>query len=144
LDVDQDSLKKAKVIRFQLYDQTHPGTIIDDQSVEWDLPVPKPDKAPSVIATPSRIRTENAFPVTSIISKRDSWKNNRRCCRFPNCSFDVDIRAKVLRSEPPTAWLQTLRPTRRRDHNEIHDDCETPRSSRDAAQATDGRHYENE
>lgn len=64
LDVDQDSLKKAKVIRFQLYDQIHPGTIIDDQSVEWDLPVPKPDKAPSIIATPAFLRVSDSRAVT--------------------------------------------------------------------------------
>jgi hypothetical protein len=62
LDIDEDSLKKAKVIRFQLHGQLNPGMIIDDSSVEWDLPVPK--SAPSITATPAVLRVSDSRAVT--------------------------------------------------------------------------------
>ena len=64
LEVEEDSLKSAKVIRFQLYGQPDPDTVIDDSSVEWDLPVPKSDKAPSVTATPAFLRVSDSRAVT--------------------------------------------------------------------------------
>ncbi len=64
LDVDQDSLKNAKMIRFQLYGQSQPDKTIDEYSVEWDLPVPKPEKTPSVTATPAFLRVSDSASVT--------------------------------------------------------------------------------
>jgi hypothetical protein len=64
LAVDQDSLKSAKIIRFQLYGQSEPDKTIDEYSVEWDLPMPKSDKTPSVTATPAFLRVSDSAPVT--------------------------------------------------------------------------------
>jgi len=63
LDVDQASLKSAKLIRFQLYDHSDPDKI-DEYSVEWDLPVPKPEKTPSVTATPAFLRVSDSASVS--------------------------------------------------------------------------------
>jgi hypothetical protein len=59
LEVDQGSLASSKVIRFQLDGQEKPGEI-GEYRVEWDLPVPKSDKAASITATPAFLRVSDS------------------------------------------------------------------------------------
>jgi hypothetical protein len=63
LEVDQGSLASSKVIRFQLDGQEKPGEI-GEYRVEWDLPVPKSDKAASITATPAFLRVSDSRAVT--------------------------------------------------------------------------------
>ena len=63
LDVDQGSLASSKVIRFQLKGQERADNI-GEYRVEWDLPVPKSDKAASIIATPAFLRVSDSRAVT--------------------------------------------------------------------------------
>ena len=63
LEVDQGSLASSKVIRFQLDGQEKPGEI-GEYRVEWDLPVPKSDKAASITATPAFLKVSDSRAVT--------------------------------------------------------------------------------
>jgi hypothetical protein len=64
LEVDQDSLKSAKVVRFQLTSQENNPNEIGEYRVEWDLPVPKSDKAASITATPAFLKVSDSRAVT--------------------------------------------------------------------------------
>jgi hypothetical protein len=63
LDVDKGSLANSKVVRFQLNGQEKPDEI-GEYRVEWDLPVPKSDKAASITATPAFLRVSDSRAVT--------------------------------------------------------------------------------
>jgi hypothetical protein len=64
LQVDPNSLKIAKSIRFHLYSDTPPDQHVDEDSVEWDLAVPKADAPATITASPTFLRVSDSAPIT--------------------------------------------------------------------------------